>query len=265
MSGLSAGTGYEFSVQAGDAAGNWSTDGPSHSVTTLSNSGGPSGPEPTPIPTPTPTPIPVTGATPGTAPGTATPPPAATKTPASSSGFQDLDSKYSWATEAINELYAEGIIKGTSDTTFSPGINITRADFVVLLVRALGLEAEAGSNFADVSQGTYYYEALGIAKKLGIINGTDGNSFNPKGEISRQDMMVIAARALKAVNKLSASGSAGELSSFTDGAKVAKYAVDSVAALIKEEIVQGDGKFINPAGTATRAEAAVLIYRILKK
>ncbi|CAM4289034.1 S-layer homology domain-containing protein [Paenibacillus typhae] len=256
VSGLSAGTGYVFMVQAGDAAGNWSKDGLGLTVTTLSNSGGPSGPAPTPVPTSTPTP------TPSTAPGTATPPPAATPAPVPSSGFKDIDGKYSWASEAIDALYAKGVIKGTSETAFSPGKNITRADFVVLLVRALGLEAEAGSNFADVTQGTYYYEALGIARKLGIINGMDGNNFNPKGEVSRQDMMVIAARALRAVNKLSASGSAGDLSSFTDGAKVAKYAVDSVAALIKEEIVQGDGKAINPSGTATRAEAAVIIYRI---
>lgn len=136
---------------------------------------------------------------------------------------------------------------------------------MLLVVRALGLEAESGSGFADVSQGVYYYEALSIAKQLGIINGTDGSNFNPKGEISRQDMMVIAARALKAVNKLTVSGSAGDLSGYTDSNKVAKYAIDSVAALVQEGIVRGDGKSLHPTGTATRAEAAVMIFRILKK
>lgn len=158
-----------------------------------------------------------------------------------------------------------GIITGISSTTFNPEKNITRADFVLMLVRALGLEAEADSSFADVSQGAYYYEALSIAKKLGIIQGVDGSRFNPKGEITRQDMMVIAARALMAVNKLTVSGSAGDLNGYTDSSKIAKYAVDSVAALVRDGIVRGDGISIHPAAATTRAEAAVMIFRMLKK
>lgn len=262
VTGLKPDTQYIFKVEAGDTGGNWSTDGPKTLVTTLSNSGGPSVPTPTPMPTPgatvPPTPTPIQAIV------SPTQTPASTSAPtaAPASTFKDLGSKYSWAAEAIDKLYGLGIIKGTSGTTFSPEKNITRADFVLLLVRALGLEAEAGSSFADVSQGAYYAEAVSIAKKLGIIQGMDGNNFNPKGEISRQDMMVITARALKAGNKLSSSGSAGDLSGYTDRTKVAKYAVDSVAALVKEGIIQGDGKSIHPTGTATRAEAAVIIYRI---
>lgn len=243
VTGLAPGTGYNFSVQAVDAAGNWSTDGPAISVTTLSNNGGPS--EPTPAPTPVPTSVPAPTPTPTQTPGTtATPAPSlvpSTPIPVPTSPFKDVGAKYSWASEGIDTLHRLGIIQGTSATTFSPEKNITRADFVLLVMRALGLEAESGSSFADVSPGAYYAEALSMAKKLGIINGTDGNRFNPKGEISRQDMMVIAARALKAVNKLSAGGSAGELSGYTDRMKVAKYAIDSVAALVKEGIVQETG------------------------
>ncbi|WP_338556445.1 endo-1,4-beta-xylanase [Paenibacillus sp. KS-LC4] len=248
VTGLAAGTGYAFSVQAGDAAGNWSMNGPSTRVTTLSNSGGPAVPTPAATPTPIPTP-------------TVTPTP--TQVPASH--FKDMGSKYNWASEAIDALYAKGIIKGTSETTFSPEKNMTRADFVLLLVRALGLDAQADTHFADVSEGAYYYGALSIAKKLEIIQGLDGNNFNPKGEISRQDMMVMAARALKAVNRLTASGSTGDLSRYTDGTKVANYAIDSIAALVKEGIIQGDGKSLHPTGTATRAEAAVIIYRIYRE
>ncbi|WP_043922468.1 S-layer homology domain-containing protein [Paenibacillus terrae] len=125
-----------------------------------------------------------------------------------------------WASEAIDTLYAMGTIKGTSGTSFIPEKNITSADFVLLLVRALGLGVEDGSNFADVSQGSYYYEALSIAKKSRIISGMDGNNSNPKEEISRQDMMVIVARALKSVNKLASSGSAEDLCNYADALKV---------------------------------------------
>lgn len=262
VTGLSPGTTYAFTVQAGDAAGNWSTDGLSTTAYTLSNNGSSSDPDPSPNPTPetsaTPTPKPTP-----TQPATPTPAPTnpATPTPAASH-FKDVGSQYDWASEAIGTLYAKGIVQGTSETAFSPDLNITRADFVVMLVRALGLTADADSNFADVSEQDYYYKALGIAKKLGIITGVDQQNFLPKGEISRQDMMVITARALKAVNKLEAVGSPNDLRSFSDATKVAEYAVDSVAALVKEGIIQGDGDAINPGGTATRAEAAVVIYRI---
>lgn len=78
-------------------------------------------------------------------------------------------------------------------------------------------------------------------------------------------MMVIAARALMAVNKLTVSGSAGDLNGYTDSSKIAKYAVDSVAALVRDGIVRGDGISIHPAAATTRAEAAVMIFRMLKK
>ncbi len=133
-----------------------------------------------------------------------------------------------------------------------------------MLVRALGLEAEIGNvaSFNDIEQSDYYYESLLIAKQLGIVTGVDGSSFNPKGEISRQDMMVIVARALKLAGKLQSEGSAEDLDGFLDASSVAGYAQASVAALISEGIIQGDGSSIHPAGSATRAQAAVVIYRI---
>lgn len=212
----------------------------------------PSSPTPTPTPTPTAKPTP-------------TPTPTATPKPAASSSFKDVDSKHDWAADAIDTLTEKGIIQGTSETTFGPDNNITRGDFVLLLVRALELKADSDTNFADVSQDDYYYEALGIAKKLGIITGFENGGFNPKSEISRQDMMVIITRALKAVDKLSTTGSDKDLSGFQDASSVADYALDSVAALVKEGIIQGDGTAINPTATTTRAQAAVVIYRIYKR
>ena len=233
--------------------------------------------EPGSDPDPEPETPPVTPGTPGTSvTPPATPPvtpPAGPEAPSvpqpvptpGSSIFADVDSGYKWADEAIGELYAKGIIQGTSGNTFSPERNVTRADFVVLMVRALGLKAGYEGSFTDVQPDDYYYEALAIAKKLGIINGLEDGRFNPRGEITRQDMMVIAARALEVVNKLAAEGNKEDLDRFADAADVADYAAAKVAALVKEGIVQGDGSSLHPNGTATRAEAAVLIYRIYKK
>lgn len=162
-------------------------------------------------------------------------------------------------------MYAMGIIQGTSEAAFSPDKNITRADFVLLLVRALGLQADGAANFADVRQGAYYYEALGIAKQLGIVNGVGGDNFHPKAEISRQDMMVMTVRALKSAGKWNGTEGSADLSGFSDAARIAVYAKDSVADLVREELIQGDGSSIRPMDAATRAEAAVIIYRIYEK
>ena len=275
VTGLTAGTEYTFSIQAGDAVGNWSIGGPSVSATTLSYSEEP-GTDPEPEPEPGTTPVtpgtPGTSATPSVTPP-ATPPGGPVTSPVpqqpvptpGSSVFTDVHDGYKWADEAIGELYAKGIIQGTSGNTFSPERNVTRADFVVLMVRALGLKAGYEGSFTDVQPDDYYYEALAIAKKLGIINGLEDGRFDPRGDISRQDMMVIAARALEVVNKLAAEGNKEDLDRFADAAGVADYASAKVAALVKEGIVQGDGSSLHPNGTATRAEAAVLIHRIYKK
>mgnify|MGYP003938010489 FL=1 len=178
--------------------------------------------------------------------------------------FNDIQN-YPWAQKQIEVMASKGIINGTSATTYSPQNNITRADFMMLLVKTLGLTAEIDSNFADVKPTDYYYEAIGIAKKLGIATGTGDNNFNPRAQISRQDMMVLVARALKVAKKISVAGTADDLSSFTDASKVSGYAVEGVATLIKEGIIQGSGNMINPRGNATRAETAVIIYRIYNK
>lgn len=177
--------------------------------------------------------------------------------------FKDVAGKYDWAADAIDRLFAEGIIKGTSESTFNPEKMVTRADFVLMLVRALGLEGASDSGFTDVREDDYYYEALGIAKHLGLIKGVDGSRFNPQGEITRQDMMVIAARALQLTRQWATSSNEVELDVFRDGSKVAAYARESVELLISQGIIQGDGGYIQPAGTATRAQAAVVVFRIL--
>ncbi|MNV38537.1 Endo-1,4-beta-xylanase A precursor [compost metagenome] len=178
-------------------------------------------------------------------------------------GFNDL-AGYDWAKKEIEALASVGIIKGTSDTSFSPGANVSRADFVSLLVRALKLDGEADGNFNDVGPSDYFYKEVGIAKKLGIAQGTGDNRFDPKKSISRQDMMVVAARAMKIAGKM-LDESDSDLSRFSDASEVAPYAVAPLAQLIKKEIILGDNGKVNPKDTAVRAQAAVIIYRILYK
>ncbi|MDT3429053.1 hypothetical protein J2Z22_004652 [Paenibacillus forsythiae] len=179
--------------------------------------------------------------------------------------FGDLDNT-GWAKNEIEVLASKGIIKGTSETGFAPGAAVTRADYLTLLVRTLGLTAEVKGNFSDVKEGAYYYEAVGIAKALGIAEGQADGRFDPQATITRQDMMVLTERALKKLGKLeAAAGSAASLESFADKADIAAYAKDSLAALVKEGLITGAADGIHPKSKATRAEAAVFLYRIYNK
>ena len=175
--------------------------------------------------------------------------------------FTDI-SKYGWAKQQIEVMASKGVINGTSDTSFAPNAKIKRADFIILLVKALGLTEVADGNFADVKSTAYYADAIGIAKKLGIVQGIGDNRFEPEANITRQEMMALATRALSAAQIDLQQGSANNLAGFDDITKIAPFAVDSVATLVKNGIVSGTGTGINPLGTATRAEAAVMIYKM---
>ncbi|MDQ2085000.1 S-layer homology domain-containing protein [Herbivorax sp. ANBcel31] len=175
--------------------------------------------------------------------------------------FNDIDS-YSWAKKQIEVLASKGVISGTSKTTFTPGNDITRADFMILLIKALDLYSEFESNFSDVSSESYYYEYVGMAKELGITSGVGNNMFNPLEKITRQDMMVLTTNALKIAGKVSTTGNNSDIDQFNDKNQIASYAVEGVATLVKEGIVVGSGNNINPFGNATRAELAAMIYKI---
>ncbi|MBW7461260.1 S-layer homology domain-containing protein, partial [Paenibacillus sepulcri] len=109
--------------------------------------------------------------------------------------FKDL-SRYPWAKQEIEALAAKGIVEGISADRYSPGLSITRADFLVLLTQSLELTAAEPGSFADVKPDAYYYEAVGIGKALGITLGSGSGRFEPLKPITREDAMVLLNRAL---------------------------------------------------------------------
>jgi len=169
-----------------------------------------------------------------------------------------------WAKQAIDAMASRDVIKGISASSFSPAASIKRADFIALLVRLLELQG-TGKNetmFSDVPQTAYYYNELLIAKELGIATGFADNTFKPNSDISRQDMMVLTTRLLAAAGK-KIEGS-GALDAYSDAASISDYAKESVASLVKSGVVNGKNGKIAPNDPLTRAEAAVILYRIWK-
>jgi hypothetical protein len=100
-----------------------------------------------------------------------------------------------------------------------------------------------------VDDGSYYSDAISAAKALGIAKGSNGK-FNPNSALSRQDAMVLIARALNAASVLIEEGNDPDLHKFTDSNKISDYASDAVAALIKGNIIQGYGDKLLPKATS---------------
>lgn len=178
--------------------------------------------------------------------------------------FTDMND-YWWAMDSVNELSANGIIKGRSETQFDPDANITRADNTVLLLRVLGKTAEFTDNFDDVYQGSYYYNEIGMAKALGFASGVGDNKFDPEAAVKRQDMATLAYRVLSGEGKLTSIPNTAVLNSFTDKDSIDFYAREAIAACVDAGLMSGYGDgSINPQGNATRIEVALFIHRISK-
>lgn len=176
--------------------------------------------------------------------------------------FDDLDS-VEWAYKDIAELYENGIVNGYNEYSFKPEYPVTREQFVKMLVCAMNYENEIAedSGFSDVSADGWYEKFVNIAYAKGLINGVGENKFGTGENISRQDMAVIIYNAIKQKGYTPQNAKLA----FDDADMCGEYAKQAVAELSSMGIVTGvgDNKF-NPLGTATRAEAAVILNRMLK-
>jgi hypothetical protein len=174
--------------------------------------------------------------------------------------FTDLGN-YAWASEAISYLYHNGIVTGTGSNTYNPSGAMSRGDFVLMIARAFELSGGT-DNFSDVPVGSYYYDAISAAKALGIVTGS-GGKFSPAVAITRQDAMVIIKRVLDVKGIPISTGTAAHIGDFSDAASVSDYAVPAVASLVKAGIITGSGGKLNPRDLITRAEMAVILYRVV--
>lgn len=180
--------------------------------------------------------------------------------------FKDVSSSnYAWAVNEIEVLASKDIVTGQGAETFAPGSQVTRAEFVALLIRVLELEKEkAGeARFSDVKEGSWYYEDVQTAVAKGFVSGYDNLNFAPDQRITRAEMAVILSRVLEYLGK---TGSAdGQQSGFADSGSIQEWAKKAVAQVAELGLMQGKGENRFEAESfTTRAEAAVVVYRIFK-
>ena len=176
--------------------------------------------------------------------------------------FHDVGKNISWAVEAIDYLYEQGILLGDGAGYYNPQASISRGDFIVMLSRAFDIDGDFEDNFSDVEEDDYYYKAVGAAKKFGITKGANGK-FNPRSALSRQDATVLILRALEVADIELEDGDDDDLVPFKDKNKIPDYAREAFQALVQAGIIEGTGKHLNPDSSVSRAEIAVILHRIL--
>lgn len=170
---------------------------------------------------------------------------------------------YEWAEEAVNTLTALGAVNGVGDGRFDPAAPVTRADFVLMMMRALGQTATTKSNFKDVPNDAYYYAAVGQAKLRGYVGGYEDRTFHPEENITMEDIYVILSRVIATNKNVLAYEVAGNLECFADYDQIAGYAKAPMSHLAALGVIDRNGKYVYPKATATRVDCAVAIFHML--
>ena len=166
----------------------------------------------------------------------------------------------SWYADAVQYVYENGMMNGTSDTLFSPDGTTTRAMIVAILHRLEGEPEAEASSFTDVAAGAYYADAVGWAAANGIVNGVSETAFAPDDRITREQMAAILYRYAQ-FKGYDVTASA-DLGAYTDAAQISAYAAAAMQWANAEGLITGNtGTTLNPKGHATRAEAATILMR----
>ena len=175
-------------------------------------------------------------------------------------GFTDVPSD-AWYAEAVKYVTEQGLMNGTSESTFAPLMNLSRSMMAQIFYNMEQRPETSGSNpFTDVADGQWYTDAVIWAAEQEIVNGY-GGAFQPDGDITREQLAVMLYR-YAAYKKLDVTASADGLDAFADGGTVSDWAVDAMAWAVKEGILTGkSGGLLDPQGTATRAEVATILMR----
>lgn len=171
-----------------------------------------------------------------------------------------------WGVNDIEKLANKLIVEGTGNGNFEPKRDVTRAEFAAMVVRALGLQASGAAEFSDVADSAWYASAVAAAAEFGIVKGDGNGKFRPADAISREEVaaMVVRAQAVAGKEvKLSIVEANRALASYTDASKLSAWAKAEVAAAVEAGIVKGDNGKVSPKANASRAEAAVMVLRLL--
>jgi|GEM_PF-3252693 len=176
-----------------------------------------------------------------------------------------------WAKNVTNDLGSRMIVHGEGGGLYRPEAAVTRSEFAAVVVNALGLTGKGETTaFTDVDLSHWYYKAVKVAHAYGLIAGYDDLRFRPMDTLTREQAMVIAAKAMQLtglIDKHSDPQTASELlNAFADAKDVSGWALDSVAHCLQIGIITGESAMkLAPAAEITRAQMAVIVHALLQK
>jgi len=175
-----------------------------------------------------------------------------------------------WAKSYVELAAAKGLVEGVGGGRYDPGKAVTRAEFTVMLVRALGRGgASANGNsasYSDVGAGTWYSGAVTEAKALGLLDFAKGGSFKPHQALTREEMASMLAAAIRLEQAAMATGaSSAKLDGYKDIGNVDESNLENIRLVTKLQIMTGTSETtFSPAGVTTRAQAAAVFVRTLQ-
>ncbi|MBC5746581.1 S-layer homology domain-containing protein [Dysosmobacter sp. NSJ-60] len=169
-----------------------------------------------------------------------------------------------WYEDAVRYVYEREMMQGTSASAFSPNTSSNRGMLTAILYRLEGSPRSGEPPFTDVAADAYYGKAVAWAEKHGIVQGFDDGTFRPGARITRQQLATVLFRY--ADFKGEAGRGQADLSAYQDGDRVEAYAREAMAWAVDAGLIQGlaDGR-LDPGGTATRAQTAVILQRLCEQ
>ncbi|MCM1149003.1 MAG: S-layer homology domain-containing protein [Butyricicoccus sp.] len=166
-----------------------------------------------------------------------------------------------WGSDAAAFASSHELFGGTGENTFSPDASMSRAMLATVLYRLEGAAANGSNPFDDVPEDTWYADAVTWAGNAGIVTGT-GSGFDPNGDATREQLAAMLYRYAMALGMSTAAS--GDLTGFSDGGKTSDWAKDAMSWAVGSGLISGrDNGALDPTGTATRAEVAVIMQRLI--
>ena len=181
--------------------------------------------------------------------------------------FNDVPEGY-WAYDAIQYVYGEGLMAGTSGSTFSPEGATTRGQIVTILWRLSGSPVvNYLMDFDDVDPAAYYAEAIRWATSEGIAGGYGNGSFGPNDPITREQLAVMLYQYAWNMGYDLSIGEDTNILSYADAFDVSEYAVSALQWACGAGIISGtgDGSTLSPGGSATRSQVAMILMRFCQE
>ena len=167
-----------------------------------------------------------------------------------------------WFYDDVAYVYENGLMNGTSETTFSPYISTTRGMIVTILYRMEGKPAVLEAcPFTDVKAGAYYERAIVWAAENGIVKGYGNGCFGPDDQITREQMAAILYRYAKNRGLDVSVGENTNILSYDDALDISEYAVPAMQWACGAQIIHGADGRLTPGEKATRAQVAAILHR----